>query len=205
MARICIFGDSIAFGRADTELMGWVARLQLDFSRNPKTTDYRIFNLGVDGDTTADLIVRMQIETSSREPEIIIIAIGINDSRYIEKEGHMETPIDQFKTNLKKILKIAKSATNSIAFVGLTPIDENETMPIPWKTDLFYTAENMKIYNSVLEKFCTDNKVDFISMENIVLINELTDGLHPNSEGHKKMAERIKNHLLTKLYAHANR
>ena len=44
--------------------------------------------MGVSGDTSDDLIKRFPIECQSRRPDIIIIAIGINDSRYIEHEDN---------------------------------------------------------------------------------------------------------------------
>ena len=114
MPDICIFGDSIAYGFSDLEKGGWVNRLRLYVENEHPEWACQVYNQGVSGDDTNDLLNRFKTEAEAREPEIIIFAIGINDSMYIEKQQNSRVALEQFKENLKELLtqakKIAKTA-----------------------------------------------------------------------------------------------
>ena len=92
---------------------------------------------------------------------------------------------------LKKILDIARGFTQEVTFLGITPVDESKTMPIPWRTDLYYMEKNVALYNDALEKFCAENAVAFIPIYDLITKDDLPDGLHPNPEGHAKIAEKV--------------
>jgi lysophospholipase L1-like esterase len=51
---ICVFGDSITWGAYDPERGGWVNRLRNDLEKK----EIESYNLGISGDTTADLLKR---------------------------------------------------------------------------------------------------------------------------------------------------
>ncbi len=191
--NILIFGDSITWGAYDPEQGGWATRLRNYFEAQDNDVD--VYNLGISGDTTADLLERIEIEAKSREPNLIIFAIGINDAQFIHSTNGLHVSLDEFQQNLAKLLTIAKKFTDNVVFVGLTSVDESKTTPIPWNTDKSYTNENIKRLDNTIEKFCEDNKLKFISMENVVGNDDLIDGLHPNTRGHIKIFERMKSEI----------
>ncbi|MFH1461253.1 MAG: GDSL-type esterase/lipase family protein, partial [Patescibacteria group bacterium] len=94
---ICIFGASTAWGAWDSEQGGWTSRLKTYFH----SQDYReyvlLYNLGVSGDNTNDLLERFKPEAEAREPNLIIFAIGINDSQYVNSKDNPRVDIDKFK------------------------------------------------------------------------------------------------------------
>ena len=191
--NILIFGDSITWGAYDPEQGGWATRLRNHFEE--KDNDIDVYNLGISGDTTADLLERIEVEAKSREPNLIIFAIGINDAQFIHSTNGLRVSLDEFQQNLAKLLAIAKKFTDKVVFVGLTRVDESKTTPIPWNTDKSYTNENIKRLDNAIEKFCEDNKLKFISMESVVGNDDLIDGLHPNTKGHVKIFERMKSEI----------
>lgn len=191
---ICLFGDSITWGAWDPERGGWGARLRSYFETN--NIEVNVFNCGVSGDNTEDLLQRFKVEASAREPNIIILSIGINDSQYVNSKDNPRIPIKKFQNNLQKLVNQAKYFTTRIIFIGLTKVDESKTMPIPWDTVKFYDMDNVSEYNFALKKFCQNNKLLFIDMLDLLDDTDLEDGLHPNSYGHQKIFERIKNFLL---------
>ena len=191
--NILIFGDSITWGAYDPEQGGWATRLRNYFEAKDNDTD--VYNLGVSGDTTADLLNRIEIEVKSREPDLIIFAIGINDAQFIHSTNGLHVSLDEFQQNLAKLLSVAKKFTDKVVFVGLTKVDESKTTPIPWSTDKSYTNENIKRLDNAIEKFCEDNNLKFIQMENVVSNDDLIDGLHPNTKGHIKIFNRMKSEL----------
>ncbi|OHA62828.1 MAG: hypothetical protein A3E07_03445 [Candidatus Wildermuthbacteria bacterium RIFCSPHIGHO2_12_FULL_45_9] len=191
--NILIFGDSITWGAYDPEQGGWATRLRNYFEAKDNDTD--VYNLGISGDTTADLLNRIEIEAKSREPNLIIFAIGINDAQFIHSTNGLRVSLDEFQQNLTKLLSIAKKFTGKIVFVGLTKVDESKTTPIPWNTNKSYTNENIKRLDTVIEKFCEENKLKFISMDSVVGNGDLIDGLHPNTKWHIKIFNRIKSEV----------
>ena len=95
---------------------------------------------------------------------------------------------------------MAKKFSSKIVFVGLFPVDETKTTPIPWNRDKYYKNEYIQKYNQTLKVICKENEVYFIDLfhkfKDLNYKDLLEDGLHPNSEGHKKIFEVIKDFLI---------
>ena len=86
--RIFCFGDSITYGKWDAKHCGWVQRLRRFLDKNWEIYgDNLVYNLGVSGDTTKNLLTRFEFEIEQRlkeekEEVLIIFDIGINDSLF---------------------------------------------------------------------------------------------------------------------------
>lgn len=204
MANILVFGDSITQGFWDIE-GGWVSRLRRFLDQktleSKSETYFSIFNLGISGDTSEGLAKRFEAELKPRldqEAEaIIIFAIGINDSYYINPENRHNVSLEQFQQNLWTLLSQARKYSKKIAFLGLTPIDQAKTDPVPWSWTKSYKNDYIKTYNDALKEFCHKNNTDFISLLNqLNSLQDLEDGLHPNSTGHEKIYKIVKSYLL---------
>jgi len=203
MTRILVFGDSITYGACDKE-GGWVQRLRKFLDKNYK--DYLVYNLGVSGNNSKDLLERFEFETKQRlkedEETIIIFAIGINDSQFVHSKGNHRVPIDKFKDNIQKLIKLAQKFSSKIIFVGLTPVDEAKTTPIPWNTDKSYKNEYIEQYNQTIKETCREEKIYFIEIFEKLKGTDyqklLEDGLHPNSDGHQRIFEIVKEFLIKK-------
>jgi len=201
MSTICVFGDSIVWGASDSERGGWVERLKVYMAEN---FDSDVYNLGVSGDKTPNVLKRFESETKARIEEtegvILIFAIGINDSYFIHSKNDFMTSSEEFKTNIQKLIKRAQKISSKIIFVGLTPVDEEKTTPIPWNTDKSYKNENIKKYNEIIKSICKEKSIHFAEIfENWIKSdykNLLEDGLHPNSEGHKKIFKAVRDFLI---------
>jgi lysophospholipase L1-like esterase len=191
--RLCVWGSSIARGTGDEAIGGWVERLRRDFEKSP--VDVRVYNLGISGDTSSGLVKRFSVEYDARNPEIVLIAIGLNDSSFFTKKTKPRVDLKTYEKNLGFLYKKAKKKSK-VLFVTLTPVDESKVMPVPWRTEIYYSNDMIEKYNSALKKFCVKNSIPLIDLEGILKIKDLGDGLHPNSTGHKKMHLAIKKFLL---------
>lgn len=203
--RISIFGDSIAWGSWDPEGGGWVTRLRRYFETN-ENYDVDVYNLGVAGDTTSNLLLRFNTEclARNRHPQIIVFAIGINDSRYINTSDNPQTSVEEFQSNLVELINQAKEFSKKIIFVGLTKVDEVKTMPSPWSQEKFHSNSNVVKYNSIIKKISEEHNLPFIDLLDLLEINHLEDGLHPNSSGHKKIFLAVKDFLLSNKIIQSN-
>jgi acyl-CoA thioesterase-1 len=81
--RVCVFGDSFVAGVGDPKALGWVGRVA---ARTPASTGVALtlYPLGVRGQSTEDVVVRMPLETSSRfargDEHGVVLAVGIADA-----------------------------------------------------------------------------------------------------------------------------
>ena len=198
MSRILVFGDSITKGGNDQEFGGWVNRLDI-YSECKEGTDTPVYNLGVSGNISSDIMERMEQEIKSRIPEgedlHILISVGINDSVIIDQKKE-RVRLENFKENLKILWLIAKRYSKKVIFVGFNPVDERVD-PVPWNPEKSYKIERVKEFGEALREFCSENNIDFIDIFSEFMKEKdyselLFDGLHPNSEGHRKIYNVVK-------------
>jgi lysophospholipase L1-like esterase len=183
---ICIFGDSITWGASDCEKGGWADQL-----KNYLMTENVItYNLGVSDDTSKQLLKRFDVEAEARNPDIIIFAIGINDS--IDIFGKKQISLVEFNDNISALTDKALQITNKVIFIGLTNVDETKTMPFA-ETDAAFDNQSIGEYDEAIRSFCEENDLIFVDALGLLINDEdLCDGLHPSSIGHQKMLETVK-------------
>ncbi len=186
MPTICIFGDSIAWGEGDPKYGGWVARLKRYFDENKVAVS--VYNLSIDGNTSVGLIKRFKTEAFVREPEIIIFAIGINDSIY-QKPGETPLiPIEDFSANLIRLAQEAQVIARQTVFIGLTQVDETKTQPfLQSSTGKCYSNQRIAKYNQVIKQVSQNRNCLFFDLFKLLSNSNLDDGLHPNEDGHQKI------------------
>jgi len=201
---IIIFGDSIACGRNAKQNKGWAAKLSEKFA--PLGGHNILYNLAICGDTSSNLVKRIKLELELRSKHfwptdyhIVIIAIGINDSRINIKNDKPETTQKQFLTNVNSCVSYAKKYGDKIIIIGITPVDDKKTNPYEKYN---YTNSKIKEYNAILKKVATKHKVLFIDIHPNLMkdgyIKQLKDGLHPDSIGHELILKNINKFILKK-------
>ncbi len=191
-----VFGDSIAFGLWDS-MGGWADRLKSyvldeEIKSNIKNYHY-IYNLGVDGNFTHDIIDRFENEVKARfwegEKYSFIFATGINDTLFRNKSNYISTP-QKYYSELKTLNTLAQEYSSNLCFIDLNPVNEDLTNPLKLSdSGECYTNQRIDVFNSTLYKFCEDNKANLIKISELfkkVNYKEfLVDGLHPNDKGHE--------------------
>jgi lysophospholipase L1-like esterase len=196
--RVLVFGDSITQGFWDIE-GGWVSRIRKYYDQQmidgiDDDPPY-IFNLGVSGDSSDDVLARFETETTVRATENLafVVAIGVNDSR--TKAGANFSDTNRYEQNLRDIVTTAKQYSNKILFVGLTPCVEERSNPVSWG-DTGYTNSRIKEFDETLRHLCEEEQVPFVKVyepfakahaENDLL----PDSVHPNNEGHQLIADLV--------------
>jgi lysophospholipase L1-like esterase len=198
MKKIFIFGDSIAYGAWDPQ-GGWVERLRqwvFVTTRGEYNRGTFLYNLSVAGDTTADLLRRFPTEIGARQPgDFIVFAAGINDAQCINGQP-MATPADVC-TNVRALIQRARACAPRLCWVGLTPVDEARTTPIPWMPDRSYRNATVAEFEAAIKRTAAEEAIPYIDLFSAWTADRayrqlLFDGIHPNAAGHAQICERIK-------------
>lgn len=189
---VFIFGDSITYGVGDDEKCGWVNRFRLSLEKD-KQRDYNVFNLGISGDVTEGVKNRFDFEFNTRKDEendkIIIFAIGVNDTQDIN--GNYRVTLEQFKDNILYLISNARKYVDNIVFIGLSKVDETKVVPLSWNKEKSYFNKKVIEFDNKLEEICGENNVRYLKMYDLLSVNDLSDGIHPNSIGHQKICGKV--------------
>ncbi|HIR58919.1 MAG TPA: hypothetical protein IAB38_02610 [Candidatus Onthousia excrementipullorum] len=192
--NILVFGDSITYGAWDKEKGGWVNRLRLALENDDSNSYYTIFNLGISGDVTESIKNRFDNECKIRfnknDNTIIIFSIGINDTQNVKDEDRVS--LETFRNNIITLINSAKKYTDNILFIGLTKVDESKVTPLPWDKEKGYLNTKIINFDKELKNICLENNVDYLYIYELLEIEELFDGLHPNNVGHQKICDKVK-------------
>ena len=173
----CIFGDSVT--QSAYVKIGWVDLLRQHLETKYPDDFISVFNLGVGGNTTGDVINRFNNEALSRNPTSLIFAVGINDTKANNPPG--------FTANIEKLIKLTKEYPQDITFVGLVLGD--------WAGNEPFSQERITIFNHILKTTTGLHGCKFIDLQGKLTPIDFQDGLHPNQDGHRKMFEVIKSYF----------
>jgi len=177
---IGIWGDSITYGGPNE---GWVAPLRKVLS----SRDINVYNRGICGDTSEDILKRFTVEKDAIEPAIIIFAVGTNDSKYPNGGKDNKISFEKFKENMRKLIAQAKSSANRVLLIGLTPVNETTID----STSKFLNS-SIKQYDEYLKQLAEQEGLEFIEINSVLdLKTDLEDGIHPNAQGYAKMFKAV--------------
>ncbi len=192
----CIFGDSIIWGAGLPRRVSW-ANLLRNYLEKRQSGIIELYDLGIDRDTTEDLLERFDAEAKARNPNEIIFAVGINDSSYRENKNNHIVSVDKFESNLLKLIQKSGKFTRNIMFVGLAKGSDKETVPLRRSTTgKCYDKESAEIYNNIIEDVCKRENIPFINILNKLKDEDFYDGLHPSIGGHRKIFNAVKKFLI---------
>ena len=175
---ILFFGDSLTAGYGLSPEEAFPALVEKLLTKEEKKV--KVINAGLSGETSAGGLSR--IDWILRQPiDVFVLELGAND-------GLRGLPIDQTKKNLQAIIDKVKTRypRAKIVLAG---------MMVPPNMGKSYADEFKRIYPAMAKK----NRATLIPflLEGVAGNESLNqaDGIHPNAEGHRIVA----NHLATFL------
>ncbi len=169
---IVFLGDSLTagFGLESEETYPALIEKKIQAEKLP----YRVVNAGVSGDTTAGGLSRMEWIWRG-EAKMLFVALGAND-------GLRGVPVEESYRNLEAIVQSARAHGCLVVLAGMKlPTNYGET----------YRQAFERIYRD-LAKVHGLTFIPFL-LEGVGGRPEFlqADGLHPNREGQKKIAETV--------------
>jgi lysophospholipase L1-like esterase len=197
--KLVALGDSGVFGWGDPLEGGWCERLRRHWMELPGGPV--LYNLGVRGDGLERLAARLSAEAGCRGelrrhlPQGILLGIGLNDTARVGRpDGRPQLDAEGFLFGLQQLLHKTKEIA-AVHVIGLTPVEESA---MPYAGVLWYSLADIRHYEALLEEACLEANVPFLPLLEGLLADSdwplwlSNDGLHLNSEGHRRVFERVR-------------
>jgi acyl-CoA thioesterase-1 len=169
---IVAFGDSLTSGPGLKPSETYPALLEKRLRQ--EGYNYRVINAGVTGDTSSEAFARLD-SALAPDAKVLIVALGIND-------GLRGMPTQTLEQNLSTIIERAQAQGMAVVLCGM------ESPPV---RGFGYSIEFHRVFTRVADRYNVP-LVPFFLLS-IVANPDLNmpDGVHPNAEGHRRIAEAI--------------
>lgn len=147
-------------------------------------TGVRIINGGISGSTSASAMARLKWY-GKLHPSVLFLALGANDGL----RGHT---IEEMAKNLAEVISSAQAQGMSVILAG---------MELPPNYGDAYTGAFRKVYRDLAARYEIE-LIPFLleGVGGVAALNQ-ADSIHPNREGHRKIAQHVypllKQHLAT--------
>mgnify|MGYP000850606482 CR=1 FL=1 len=215
LLRCVVFGDSTTASREvdGTPLEVYARHLEQRLAGEGVTPV--VFNKGVPGDTTEEARRRFEKDVLALRPHLVIIQFGINDSAVdlwrTPPASSPRVPLDSYKTNLKMMVGALKTAGAEVCLMTPNPVrwtarlrelypgpPYDPTDPDGWNVLLREYAETVR-------QLAREEKVRLVDVYGAFeeygrapgqsIDDLLLDGMHPNSRGHRLIADLLMDEL----------
>ena len=196
MTELICLGDSLTYGPGVAHSKRWTTLAASD--------RLILRSMGVSGDTTGGMLARLQpllqnpvLQLAPALRPMVLVMGGSNDIFF---SGSTEAA----KGNLAAMVH-QLSAAGYRPVVGIPLPICPEDAPEKWAAlaDFPRSAALLEEYSRWLKVFCAafdipvvDFRKDYVNQEGAVRRELFLDGLHPNAEGHRLMAVRLREALL---------
>lgn len=204
--KIVFFGDSITKANFGSNYINALTRLLSD---NSVKNTFTFVNAGRDGDMVADLVSRAQLDVLSREPDWVVINIGINDVFYESifmanpametedgKRAGFKHMIGHFRHDYSSLIDILKGRIKNIALCTTTGIEGPTDLSI---------VERLAAVNDTIRMLAHENDCPLIDVATAFKerLGELrkaghieeyvltVDGVHLNHRGAQVVADAL--------------
>jgi acyl-CoA thioesterase-1 len=177
---IIFLGDSLTAGLGLSEEQAFPALVSAQLEE--RGIPARFVNAGISGDTTAGGISRLDWLLTQR-PEVVVVALGAND-------GLRGLSLAETESNLDAILRRCLGSGARVLLVG---------MKIPPS----YGDDYARGFEAIFGRLASRHGVPLMPflLEGVAAVPDLNqpDGIHPNAEGHRRVATHVTPYLAAML------
>ena len=194
----CFVGDSITVGYTDAEKLGWPGRLCRGLVCDGLPV--ACYNLGVNGETAADIAPRWRAEvearTRGRAPRLLVFMFGGNDASIRVGQGPL-LDIEESCARARAIMTEARGL-GPVLWVSQTPADEDlNPMVEDGVTWEMWNRDGAR-YSAAYAGIATELGVPYLDLlpqlvgdARYTAALKASDGLHPATDGYDRIAELI--------------
>jgi len=163
--------------------------------------DIEIANLGVEGQTSAQVYYRFKTYLEVDTPSLVILEVGINDLKLIGLDKDLVSSITgQFYRNIESMIQVCREKNIKMILINVFPVGKIEfARRLVWNKTVNETVKNV---NLRLESYCDDDLIycfDAYSIlsDNGEVVNPeyQSDFLHINDKGYAALSNELKEQL----------
>ncbi len=194
ITRIVFFGDSIT--QAGVQKGGYITLIGESLQKKGLSEKYELIGAGIGGNKVYDLYLRMDEDVLAKNPDVVVIWVGVNDVWHKTSFG-TGTDADKFEKFYTAIIK--KLQAKNIRVILCTPACIGE------KTD--YTNQqdgDLNKYSQIIRDLAKKNNCELIDLRKFFLEYNLknnlenkesgiltSDRVHLNPAGNQQVAEKM--------------
>jgi len=192
--RIIFFGDSIT--EAAVNPGGYITKMDSMITAQDKKNLYELVGSGISSNKVYDLYLRLEDDVLKKEPDIVVIFIGVNDVWHKRILG-TGTDADKFERFYSNILK--RLIEKNIKVIMCTPAAIGE------KTDFTNELDgDLNKYCNIIRGIAAKNNLPLVDLRKAFLEYNLkyntankesgiltTDRVHLNPRGNKLVADEM--------------
>ena len=197
--KVIFFGDSITeLGIKKDGYVGYIVRMDSMLKVEKKSDQYDLIGSGVSGNKVYDLYLRLEDDVISKNPDLVVIYVGVNDVWHKTLLG-TGTDADKFEKFYLAILKKLKD--KNIKAILCTPAVVGE------KTDMSNQLDgDLNRYSNIIRDIAKKNSLPLIDLRQKFIDynkannpkneekNILTyDRVHLNAKGNQLVADAMWN------------
>ena len=190
--RIVFFGDSIT--EAGVKPTGFINRLGEMLKQKGLDNNYELMGAGIGGNKVYDLYLRMDDDVLAKNPDVVVIWVGVNDV-WLKRTFGTGTDPDKFEKFYNAIIK--KLQAKNIKVLVCTPAAIGE------KTDFSNELDgDLNKYAGIIRNIAKNNNCPLIDLRKLFLSYNLannkdnkesgiltTDRVHLNDAGNNAVAD----------------
>ena len=182
--RIVCFGDSItgAYYHTGGE-RAWCDMLGLALQSVYPQARLEMVNAGISGNTTAAGLARMEKGVLARKPHLVVVMFGMNDVARL--------PSDEFIANLTTIIRRCHETDSAVVLCTPNTVYENPGRPISKLAELSERIRQLAKDRRLPVADCFADETALQAKDLTSWMLSMSDEIHPNMNGHRKMAEVI--------------
>lgn len=155
--RVIFFGDSITeLGVKPEKYRGYILQLEDQLKQQKKADQYELIGSGISGNKVYDLYLRLEEDVLAKNPDVVVIYVGVNDVWHKTLLGTGTDP-DKFEKFYLAIIK--KLQARNIRVVICTPAVVGE------KTDMSNPLDgDLNRYSNIIRDIAAKNKLPLVDL-----------------------------------------
>ncbi|MEJ7647355.1 MAG: SGNH/GDSL hydrolase family protein [Chryseolinea sp.] len=192
--KVVFFGDSIT--QAGVTPGGYIVKISELAAADNLAAQYDFIGAGIGGNKVYDLYLRMEEDVLSKNPQIVIVYVGVNDVWHKRTSG-TGTDLDKFEKFYTALIKKLKDKNCKVVLCTPAAIGE--------RTDFSNELDgDLNNYAKVIRNLAKNNSLPLIDLRKAFLDYNLrenkenkdsgiltTDRVHLNEKGNQLVADEM--------------
>lgn len=159
--------------------------VQIGLQRAYPNAPITAINAGISGNTTVDALARIEADVLAHKPDLVTVMFGLNDMTRV--------PLDEYRANLKNIFAQCRGIGAEVMLCTPNSVTDTESRPTAKLLDYVAVVRELAAEEktALADCYTAFEKVRDLSAMDWKFL--MSDEIHPNMAGHKRIAETIVN------------